>query len=216
MKSSVLEKVLERLATEKGIFQSEADFQFSLAWAFQEADRSMKIILEYKISHRAYLDILLVLADGTRVGLELKYFTSKLTTTLDGVKFPLKDQAATDHMRYDAIKDIKRLEDFSSGREISYGYTLWLTNVASLWNNSKKRTLDYEFRIHEGRLIRETLSWDSRASSGTIKGRPGFTLGGQYYIRWHYYPWENPTKAGNSRGNSFKYCITEVGPRRSS
>lgn len=71
-----LRHVLERLASVRPIFHSEADFQHALAWQVQLEVPTAAIRLETRpfADRRMYLD-LAVNVDGHRVAIELKHLT---------------------------------------------------------------------------------------------------------------------------------------------
>src|SRR4051794_35906935 len=101
----LLDQALPALAQRRPIFHSEADFQLALAWEIQTKRPGASIRLEQRVldSPRINLDILVVL-DGVRFGLELKYLRAATDVTVDGERFVLV-VGAPDLDRYDTIKD---------------------------------------------------------------------------------------------------------------
>lgn len=212
---NILERIIDRLAKETGIFHSEADFKFSLAWALKEINPDNRIILEYKIGNRRYLDIFLLnQVNNKSVGIELKYFTSKFDYKNGIIEYNLKEQSAQDQMRYLAIKDIHRLEVFIKDKKFDVGYALWLTNVSPLLNDLGTDTADKAFRINQGRIIEPgLLKWGDKAKPGTTKYKPNFEINGQYEILWNNYPYGKPNETNDQKNSLFSYSITEVVPQ---
>ena len=104
-----LSTIIKKLWEEGKIFQSEAQFQFTLAWKLKEHfDCEVKledltVIIDGK--QKIYTDIVLVKKDY-RVAIELKYKTAPLKygdTTLF-------DDGAADVGRYDFLWDVNRIE----------------------------------------------------------------------------------------------------------
>lgn len=107
----------------KKIFQSEAQFQFELAWKFQELYdckaklEDLTIVIEERDSNiskkgklkrqKIYTDIVLE-KDDYRIAIELKYKTAELDFESDNIL--LFDHSAVDLGRYDYLWDVNRIE----------------------------------------------------------------------------------------------------------
>ncbi len=197
-----LNALLARLAEQRPVFHSEADFQFALAWRIRE-ETGQEVRLEYPVpEERMYLDISL---PATRTAIELKYWTRKLDVEMGGERFALKDQAAQDLGRYDFLKDIRRVE------KVGRGFAVALTNDRTYWNRSHLETVDAAFRLHEGRRIpaSEPLAWSPKAGKGTRKGREEpICLRGSYRLGWRDYG--QPLSDGG-HVSQFRYLAVEVG-----
>ena len=93
-----VEATLKRLADDRPVFHSEADFQHALAWSLREQFPDLAVRLEYPLPSeggRAYADVWLRTPEGPIV-LELKYWKRNLQITIDGEEFNLPDQGAQD------------------------------------------------------------------------------------------------------------------------
>ena len=80
------------------------------------------------------------------------------------------------------------------------GYAILLTNDSSYWKPSRNlRTVDQEFRLHEGRRIEGNLNWNG-ASEGTMhKRKEAIKLKNSYHTRWEGYSEINSKKNGKFR-----------------
>ena len=186
--------VLKRLAEQRPIFHSEADFQFALARQIETLMPGCGIRLERPFSFdgaNRYLDLWL---RTPGIAIELKYRTSCLSFPHKGESFSLKSQNAHDLGRYDFIADIRRIERIAAERRMadgdrfSQGYAVLLTNDHLYWKPGRKRTFDKAFRIHKGRTLTGTMAWAKGASEGTTKTREqALSLSGSYELRWEDY-----------------------------
>src|SRR5438105_15756660 len=119
-----------RLASERELFHSEADFQHALAWKIHELYPQAKIRLEVpsgRFDKRERIDILVSL-EGARYALELKYKKLKLECLSGSESFVLSNDGAQDIGRYDFIKDVARLERYVASAENTVGWAVLLTN----------------------------------------------------------------------------------------
>lgn len=210
-----LEAALTDLASRRPVFHSEADFQHALAWKLHQREPLAQVRLEYRpfTAERVYLDVMVraVREPAETVALELKYRTRKLSATVAGERFELRDQAAQDISRYDAIYDIVRLERVVQQGEVDRAYAIWLTNDSAYWKPpTKSDAVDAEFRVHEGRTVSGVLSWSPAASVGTTRGRSEpLRLRGAYPVAWKTYSTVTVERYG-----SFRYAVVAVGPSR--
>ena len=179
------------------IFTSEADFQFSLAWAIQEHYREYEVRLEevFDWADNMHFDIVVHTKDGGIIPIELKYCTKSLPDSYPS-KVKLKNQGAEDVRRYDFIKDVQRIEKAKTCLEQDHdshficGYAIMLTNSSLFWKSrsSRKNQCDSAFRLHEdkGEFGGEMMWVD--ASEGTMKGREKPLVTNHYKIVWKDYP----------------------------
>jgi hypothetical protein len=184
---TVIEAAMTSLGARRPIFHSEADFQLALAWELQalHADAQLRLEKRVAVKPRVQLDILMTLA-GRSHGLELKYLRSKFDVNVDGELFSLA-AGAPDVDRYDALKDIVRLERLVSESVVDAGCAVLLTNVAGMWSPgmSGRPTAYDAFRLHEGRTVSGSLDWGPTAGPGTKTGRVDpIALDGTYELRW--------------------------------
>ena len=202
-------RVLTKLAEQRPIFHSEADFQHALAWEIHQQWPTCSIWLECKtpyLDDRSHLDIW-AFSDNATLAIELKYKTRALRADVDGEIFSLKDQSAQDIGRCDFLKDIHRLEQIVSGCSDIIGYAILLTNDRSYWNPPRRDdTVDAEFRIHEGKTITGKLGWSAETSKGTMEGREEpIVIKGTYRLLWQDY--SEPSKESYGK---FRYLLVTV------
>ena len=198
-----IEKILIESLRSRGVFHSEVDFQHHFAWAIHNAFNDSSIRLEFPLSKNdknkwEYCDIMLTTPHT--IGIELKYKTKLMHKEINGETFELKNQGAQDIGRYDFFKDISRLENWQTQGIISCGYAIMLSNDKTYWQTPKnKLTVDNQFRLHN-REVSGTLSWGSKASAGTMKGRESpIVLKDNYNLNWV-----------NSIANDFKYLLVKI------
>ncbi|HUW48670.1 MAG TPA: hypothetical protein VMW36_08005, partial [Patescibacteria group bacterium] len=198
------------LSHKRPIFHNEADFQHALAWTIRECYPDSNIRLEMKVHGRdskIYLDIL-VIHEGRRYAIELKYKTRLFEYEIDSEEFYLNNQGAQDIGRYDVLKDLQRLEQMVTAGVADEGVLLFLTNDASYYSNASpdKQTADRDFRLHEGRTVQGTLTWGPSTGQGTMKGREEpLSLQGNYQVHWAPY-----TYLVGQSGGDFRYLLLTV------
>jgi hypothetical protein len=177
--------LMMRLAETRPIFHSEADFQHALAWLIHSEHPDATIRLETRPERKLRLDVLVVL-DGERMAIELKYFTARTDAIVGGEHFDLPNQAAQDISRHDFVKDIWRLERFVRDGVADVGWAIALSNDGSYWRLGwKADPVDAMFRLHEGRRLQGVLAWSQLAGAGTTRTRDvPLDLTGAYECRW--------------------------------
>lgn len=201
--------VLNQLASQRPIFHSEADFQHALAWQIQGHLSDAAIRLEFPTTHlekQRYLDIRIIFNNSNLLAIELKYKTRALAMQFEGEQFTLKNQSAQDIGRYDFLKDVQRLEQFLSNHKNGIGYAVFLTNDSAYWKPARNyRTVDQDFRLHDGRSVEGAMSWKG-ASAGTMKNREEMiSLKGKYQLRWEDY-----SKPSDQSYGRFRYLAVKV------
>jgi len=203
-------KIIDELISERKIFFSESDFQFALAWEIKRFYDDAKIRLEYcpNPKGKEYIDIIVNL-ENKIYPIELKYKTKSFTTEDNNEIYHLKNQAATDHGRYDYLKDIWRIEKFLKENEnFECGYAILLTNDNLYWSKNKPKTIDEQFYLNENEIITGELGWSEKTSEGTKKGREKkIVLDGEYKINWNEF-----SNFGKKNGE-FRYCLNEIKKR---
>ena len=198
---------MTNLASDRPLFHSEADFQHALAWQVHQTNPSLRIRLEYRppVEKKLYVDIWLENEHGA-TAIELKYFTRKLDHEIEGEKFALLNQSANDICRFDALKDLQRLENLSSVIPNTSGCFIALTNDPLYWSPSTRaQTIDEAFRLDEGREISGELAWAGNASEGTTRGREGpLVIRDKYTANWRAFSQIDSEKYGELRWLCFK------------
>ncbi len=214
MKTFDLSQILETALQCRSVFHSESDFQHHLAWEIHKTFKDAEVRLEYPLpinqtKRRQRCDIFFKIR-GVKIGVELKYKTKKLCTTIDQDTFNLTNQFALDNGRYDFFKDIARLESWVKSEKIDYGYAVFLTNDQAYWGNSQQATVDAKFKIYDSRIAEGRLAWSEKASEGTMKRRKDpITLHGTYTMNWR----DSPNKAlleSKELSNRFRYLCVQV------
>lgn len=199
---------LRALATDRPLFHSEADFQHALAWQIHQQLPAAAIRLELPVAvedDRFHVDIWVV-QGGYSLAIELKYKVRALTLHLGQEKYELKSQSAQDLGRYDFVKDICRLEQIVRTRRACVGHAILLTNDSAYWSHPvDNRTVDVDFRLHQGRTLSGTLSWKG-AGPGTVLSREKpIALAGVYPLSWE--PYSRPS---TDRYGELHYLLVPV------
>src|SRR3954470_21617759 len=134
----LVEQALVRLAHERPIFHSEAEFQHSLPWQIQLDQLAANIRLERLMSTtpRLELDLLIELA-GRTLAVELKYPRAALTIELGDEAYDLR-LGAPDVESYAVVKDVWRLERLVREGVADEGCALTLSNHRGLWEPSSR------------------------------------------------------------------------------
>ena len=207
-----LNAVLSRLATDRPLFHSEADFQFALAWGIQQAHPDYRVRLEWPIkvgTRRAYIDLVVTDPQGRRTAIELKYWTRRFKGEVLGEQFDLPSQAAQDINRYDFWKDVARLERLVREGMVNEGFAIALTNDPGYWRPGRGGTIDEAFRLHDGHEVTGPLGWSTAAGSGTTKDREQpIELQGTHTLAWADYA---ITEAGAASRSRFRFLLLSVG-----
>ena len=235
-----IEEILQTLSKTRKVFWSEADFQHAFAWELQAKYNQAKIYLErrYEPSNEAdivyYIDIWVEL-DGKCYPIELKYKTAELKISPNSAQIglskttKLKAQGAQDTGRYDFLKDIQRIENIKSHENNVFGngFAIILTNDFHYYKNpnnklnTEVKTLDRQFRIHEGCLDKTgELQWVNKKGkffsyqnddeqNHWTKNYPPLRLKGTYKMIWNQYS-EIVADDATKDENIFKYCVCEI------
>lgn len=199
--------VLESLEGRRRVFHSEADLQFEFAHEVKALYPEAHIRLEVPLSPREYADILVIGPENSAVVIELKYLTRQWSGPVAGEQFMLKNHSALDLRRYDVMKDIRRVEQFTANRPGWSGYVVTLTNDAGYWTPPRAELVsnDSEFRIHDGVVINPgPRGWASKTAS-TRKRESAIDIGGTYALRWADYTTLDASVAG-----AFRYLIVPI------
>ena len=199
---------MARLAERRPVFHSEADFQHALAWQVQIDHPSAMIRLETRPARGIHLDMLVIDA-GRRTAIELKYLTDRFEGFVHGEQFDLPRQGAHDISRYDACKDIWRLEKMIADGYADEGVAIVLSNDRGYWRpGTKADPIDACFRLHEGRTLAGTLQWAPHAGAGTTRSRlDPLPLRGAYRCQWTRY---RTVDRADGRHVEFKYLHHDV------
>lgn len=200
--------MLAKLAQERPIFHSEADFQHALAWQIHAAHPEARIRLETRAERGIRLDLLVKIDDET-VAIELKYLVSRVDQVLFEERFNLPNQAAQDISRHDFVKDVVRVERFVADGIADRGIALALSNDQGYWRSGTKLDpVDLMFRLNEGREISGALNWGLMAGAGTTKGREiPLSLTGRYRCDWQDY---SSIERPSGKPIVFRYLLFEV------
>jgi len=204
-----VDKILSVLAKERPVFHSEADFQHAFAWEIHQSLPNALVRLERPIQVNGellYIDVWIAY-QGAIIAIELKYKTRRLAVQVDDEQYSLRDQSAQDIGRYDFIKDIQRLEQVAAANQNITGYAVLLTNDSAYWKPNYG-TVDADFRLHDGRILRGVLAWGAGASEGTKKNREQpLELQGEYQLKWSDYSFIESVPYGK-----FRSLVVKVKP----
>lgn len=191
---------MTRLASQRPVFHSEADFQFAFAQTVAALDARIGLRLEVpqRVEPRStYVD--LVCRDGREVSfVEFKYVTRSWSGT-DGhtdEPFNLRSHEALDLARLAFIHDVTRLEGWTARQVCSSGFAVLLTNDDRLWNHPARGrvTRDQDFRLQEGRTLTGQLRWGTPEAPFEANNRD---LRGSYVASWQEYS-ERDARSGGS------------------
>ena len=202
-----IHEILAKLAQERPLFHSEADFQHALSWQLHLDHPEGRIRLEYPYDREKRIFVDIVFSIGVQTyWLELKYKTAILEHRENKEKFTLKYQGAYNHTRYDFLSDIARLENLVRD-DTHRGFAILLTNSKLLWSDTDSHTYDAAFRVHENSYIKGTRHWDANIG-GAKKGREApIVLRGRYRNHWREY--SQPTMGMNG---VFRYLAHTITP----
>ena len=237
---SGLESILYLWGQEKKVFQSEAQFQFNLAWRLQELydceakleDLTVVVTRKNKsdkeFMQKVYTDIVLV-KDDYYVAIELKYKTA----TLNHKDILLFNHGASDLGRYDFLWDVNRLEllvdpakrnretplaraeEIKVFRHCAKGFAILLTNEKGYWKksyNDEKETIDKQFCIGEadGCLYGKTLDWKKKNGEYTNTIKNTSRARSIVLNKAYHYQWKPYCELSAAENNNFKYLIIET------
>lgn len=222
---------MNELGSVPRIFNSEAQFQFELAWKIKE-EFNCEVRLEElsRISEgkKDYTDIILE-KDGLRIALELKYKTAKYEDESQNIY--LKAHGAADFGAYDFLWDVHRIQMLTGMEEsdkdevkcpCDRGYAVILTNDSHYWKDATiKETINRDFLIGSGEfshgvLYEKTHQWYTldgeigytKALQNNPSRRAAIDLKRNYFFQWKPYH----TIDTNKSHNEFKYMIVEMAP----
>ena len=226
-----LEKCIKSLSNKRRIFHSEADFQFALAWEIKENYKDdVNIRLEYPVD-KMNIDIV-VFCGEKMIPIELKWLRTDFECCIKGAdgengeKFKLALSGADPEIRYDCLKDIKRIESISEIRDnFVEGYTIWISNIETHFNKNHKHTM--QFDISQDETQKGKIYWDKNEQDeiknidGTLKKslregdsrRNVIELKDSYTFHWEDYSIIDKSEIDDKKyhkQNKFKYCITTI------
>lgn len=158
------------------------------------------------LEKKIYIDIVVNYNDKI-YPIELKYKTKNVSVFDKGEHFNLKNHGAQDLGKYDFVKDISCIEDFSLVfSNFDKGYVIWLTNDKNYWQATKNTNSFYnQFSAHDGNVKHGNLMWMGNPGLGTIKGRESsIDFKGEYEIAW------KPYNSYGAQQTEFKYSLIQV------
>ena len=210
-----LDIILMELAVQRPVFQNEMDFQFSFAWQIKMKFPNWNIRFEKNLTdeedEKRKMD--LWIEGENTYAIELKYPTQELFHEVNNEIFKLRNKSAVDYARYDFLKDIKRMEEAVSNNTNVKGYAILITNDMSIeLPPTKDDVADFQFRIHEGKVINnEELDWirkEGGQSFGDMENP--IKLRGTYKFNWKdYSELKNKNNLPVTNGK-FRYLFVEI------
>ncbi len=184
--------VLEELKKRRKVFNSEADFQFALAWTIKEIYKDLvDVRLEYSVmldeKTYNYIDIVLFFAQKYFIPIELKYKTKavNILDDMDNSNFYLRNQGATDLGKFFYLLDIERMESFREIYGYSKGYCILITNDKSYTKKTIRNTKNKAFSIGNDEMKTGLLTWREDSSIFQNKHiKESIELEGTYRMKW--------------------------------
>ena len=200
------------------VFHHEGDFQHALAWHLHQQYSDARLRLERRFTgaefpgtaNSVYIDIWIE-RGGVTVPIELKYKPDIFRGDWGDESFDIRRHSAQDVSRFDFVKDIARIETVLNQSESECGAVVLLTNDHLYWQSpTRDNVVDYEFRIHDGKVLEGTLSWSEDAGSGTVgqnRNHP-IELNGTYKLHWQDYEYNIPSEAEGSV--DYRYLLVKI------
>ena len=210
-----LDIILMELAVQRPVFQNEMDFQFSFAWQIKMKFPNWNIRFEKNLtdSEDEKRRIDLWIEGENTYAIELKYPTQELFHEVNNEIFKLRNQSAVDYSRYAFLKDIQRMEEVVDNNTDVKGYAILITNDMSIeLPPTKDDVADFQFRIHEGKVINnEELDWirkEGGQSFGDMENP--IKLRGTYKFNWKDYSELKNTNNLPVTNGKFRYLFVEI------
>ena len=189
-----------------------------MAQVFQDCP-DVKIYREFPVRvydtrwRTIYIDILVV-ANGQRFPIELKYKTDRIESddlyedTGITIKDILRTQSAQDEGSYDCWKDISRIEKLVDSGFAKSGIFICIANDKYYLNgNSFENTLGYAFRMNPGAKYGGEYNWNlanCTVPEKLLTARPNLHIKNNYEFTWNDF-YDMPAKNG-----LFKYLFVEI------
>ena len=210
-----LDIILMDLAVQRPVFQNEMDFQFSFAWQIKMKFPNWNIRFEKNLtdSEDEKRRIDLWIEGENTYAIELKYPTQELFHEVNNEIFKLRNQSAVDYSRYAFLKDIQRMEEVVGNNTDVKGYAILITNDMSIeLPPTKDDVADFQFRIHEGKVINnEELDWirkEGGQSFGDMENP--IKLRGTYKFNWKDYSELKDKNNLPVTNGKFRYLFVEI------
>ena len=210
-----LDIILMELAVQRPIFQNEMDFQFSFAWQIKMKFPNWNIRFEKNLTdeedEKRKMD--LWIEGENTYAIELKYPTQELFHEVNNEIFKLRNQSAVDYSRYAFLKDIQRMEEVVGNNTDVKGYAILITNDMSIeLPPTKDDVADFQFRIHEGKVINnEELDWIRKKGGQSFGDMENpIKLRGTYKFNWKDY---SELKMKNNlpvTNGKFRYLLVKI------
>lgn len=200
-----MDSALLKLAARRPIFRSQIDLRDAMAGVL--SDQGWNVTINREIGRGLKVDIWAERAGSADIAIEVRYKTSRLTCTVNGETFELKDQAAEDQARYDYWRDVEKLEQVVSSLPGTRGYAVMITNDHRYWDKpTRSQNVSEDFMLFDGRIVSGTLKWSEKAGEGTIDGREKpVHLRDAYTLQWRDY--SNPS---TDKNGVFKALVLNV------
>ena len=210
-----LDTTLMELAVQRPVFQNEMDFQFSFAWQIKMKFPNWNIRFEKNLtdSEDEKRRIDLWIEGENTYAIELKYPTQELFHEVNNEIFKLRNQSAVDYSRYAFLKDIQRMEEVVGNNTDVKGYAILITNDMSIeLPPTKDDVADFQFRIHEGKVINnEELDWIRKKGGQSFGDMENpIKLRGTYKFNWKDYSELKNTNNLPVTNGKFRYLFVEI------
>lgn len=215
-----IDRLMKKLAKQRRIFYSEADFQFALGWLIQQENPDYKVRFEYSPSfdNSMHIDILVITDDQKWIPIELKYKTQRVQIECGDEKYSLKKHGAKNENCYRYVKDIERIETIAlKSEKFIEGYAIMLTNDATYIKEPLTKKANYsDFSIHNGACLNREyehehkLKWKDESKVKKEMKSP-IKLNGKYHMKWNDYSIIDNHKIDNHKSISqFWFLVSEI------
>ncbi len=206
-----LNTIILEFAKNGRLFESEAQFQFDLAWKLQEVlGDDSKIYLEKRLGagKRKYTDIVIE-CHGAIIAIEVKnkFADKEVTYTKNGVKVVIPAQGAADEGCFDFLNDISRIEELKKNKSIDFGFAIMLTNYPLYWGDGVKDNSKWsQYCLWNGRSKSGVFYWYGKSKKEDI------SLSRTYGITWQDYEpgYSEEMPSARCKKHPFKFLIVEI------
>lgn len=154
--------------------------------------------------------------------IELKYHTQKIDIKWSLFGEPLrnddvtilKNQAASNIVMYNYLKDVRRIEAITEAfGNVKGGVAIIVSNCNNMWEQPTHK-VNYElFSLHDRKasqplrhLIGGYLFWGPNTGKNLVDSYPAFELSGTYSCRWE----TTNIVANTKKGIPFQFMITKI------
>ena len=194
---------MSSLARERRVFHSESDFQFAFGWQVKTLYPNALVFFEKPATLRPpgstfYVELdLLVVLEGTKTAIEMKYPKAEWRGVDAGVEFNLPGGSPRDLQLRLFAEDLARVEQLVAQGDVDHGHAIMLTNFALMWSDCRPNTQFSEFVLTDGRRLPSQLNW-----AGDPQNKYSVALRGSHTVAW--------TPFSDLPGTKFRYLSLDA------